>query len=256
MSKSSFIVINSKYRTRDSRSTSDFTFSIGQSLEVRGISVKSVSIPNIAYNINKNTQKLIVVKNGIELTLQLPIGQYDITKLISGLEAGLRALLLDGTLTVGITALTSRLFFTSTVPFQIKTGLTSPLSDILGATDFESNFPASPSTSFEIDGAVALSGIKNYFLVSQSLSSGFSGIFSNGQRLPLVTNIPIDTPYGTITHFEIDDSKVDSRVFPRSQNIQLIDIKIIDENGYIIDLNSHHVEIVCKVYHSNARNHI
>lgn len=246
---SSFIVINSKFRTRDSRSTSDFTFSLGQSLEVKGLSVKSVSIPNIAYNINKNTNKLIVVKNGVELTLELPLGQYDIDKLISGLEAGLRSTLLDVTLTVTITPLTSRLNFTSIVPFQIKTGPTSPLSDILGLSDFESVFPESgPSTSFEVDGVVALAGIKNYFLVSNALSSGFSGIFSNGQRLSLVTNIPIDTPFGTITHMEVDDSKIDSRAFRRPQNVQLIDVKIVDESGNVVDLNQHHIEIVCKVY--------
>jgi hypothetical protein len=52
MSFSTILNINSKYRTVDSLSSTNFNISVGQSINIKQMVVKNVTLPNTSYNIN------------------------------------------------------------------------------------------------------------------------------------------------------------------------------------------------------------
>ena len=257
MTITSFVVISSKYKTDDSRSTSDFTYSIGQSIEVSAVAIKSISIPNLQYNINDNNNRLRVQTNSESppfYDVSLPVGQYDITTFISALQTLLRTTLSDSTLTISKDALTGKLSFTnSAVPirFSIDPSI-SPLAKVIGLGDAPNRtYPISTYFNFTCPYLHNLGGLKNYYLSSRILSQGFNGIFKGGDQIPLMMNIPIDVPYGVVQHYDPQDIRLNVKKFNRKNNIQWIDIKIFDEDLQGVDLNGGDIEIVLKIYSSS-----
>ncbi len=254
MTVTSFVIISSKYRTSDSRTTSDFTYSIGQSLETSAIAIKSVSIPNLQYNINWTNNRLRVRTNSEAppfYDVTIPVGQYDISTFISTLQDLLRTVLSDSTLTITQDSLTGKISFTNiTVPIRFDIDPTvSPLAKLIGLGSGEGlTFPTAPDTSFTCLDLPSLGGLKNFYLSSRILSQGFNGIFKSGDQIPVVMNIPIDVPYGAVQHYDASDIRLNMKKFSRKNNIQWIDIKIIDEDLNVVDLNGGDIEIVLKIY--------
>ena len=254
MTITSFVIISSKYKTDDSRSTSDFTYSIGQSLEVSAVAIKSVSIPHLQYNINQYNNKLaLYYGEGVPVltSITLPQGQYDMTTFLSALQDLIRSSIGDNEKTVTQDAFSKRLVISGgSVPLKISTDqTTSPLAKIIGFGDTEEEtYPAVISNSITAPFLPNLAGIKNYYLSSRVLSQGYNGIFKNGQQIPLVMNIPITVPYGVVQHYDPQDIQLNLKKFSRKNNVQWIDIKILNEDLDVVDLNGGDIEIVLKIY--------
>jgi len=252
MTITSFVVISSKLRTLDSRSTSDFTYSIGQSMEVVACAIKSISIPVVQYNVNSNNNKLRVFYGESFADIELPVGQYDIKTFSDELESRLSTAI-NGTVQITQDDLTSKLKITSSVPIRFETNPSvSPLAKVIGLPNYiqgsQSLFPETASTSIDVPNLHDLSGINNYYILSRVLSQNYSGLFSNGVQFPMVINVPVDVAYGQIQHYESDDIQLNIKKYSIPQNIQLIDIKIIDIDGNVVDLNGADIEITLKVY--------
>ena len=248
MTITSFVVISSKDRTNDSRSTTDFTYSIGQTIEVSSIAIKTVSIPVVQYNINQTNNKLtLLIENSPPKVIFIEQGQYDISSFMTSLQTSLRETVLDETFSVSQNSLTGKLLITSDVTiFSVDIDPTnSPMAKVIG---FDLKINSIPVFSQEIIPPYIprLGGTKNYYLTSQVLSQGFNGIFRNGQQLPLLINIPITEPYGFVEQYEPQVLNV--KTFNRPQNLQWIDIKILDEDMNTVDLLGADIEIVLKIY--------
>ena len=250
MPSTNFVVISSKYRTDDSRSTTDFTYSIGQTLEVSAIAVKSVSIPVVQYNINNQNNLLRLYSGGLVKTITLPVGQYDITQFIESLQTHI-SLVFSDTVTIKCSCLTGKLSITmESLPIKISIdSKLSPLAKVIGlGSKTLGVFPSSESLSISAPYLHNLSGLKNYYLSSRVLSQGFNGVFKNGISIPLVMNIPVNVPYGVVEHYDPQDIQLNLKRFNRQQNIQWIDIKILDEDLNVVDLHGSDIEIVLKIY--------
>ena len=231
MTITSFLVISSKHRNADSRSVSDFTFSVGQSLEVTAVAIKSISIPNVQYNINAVNNKLRIYTDdvGTFVSVTLPVGQYDITTFMADLQALLRTAVGDVTLVITRSTLTDMLTVTTTtqdIKFSIDP-VVSPLGKVfgMGSGDGET-FPLLVTSSITSPFLHNLSGLQNYYLSSRALSQGFNGIFKEGDQIPLVMAVPIDVEHGFTEHYEPTDLLLNIKKYSRPQNIQWIDIKI------------------------------
>ena len=251
MPSTNFVVISSKYRTEDSRSTTDFTYSIGSALEVYAVAIKSVSIPNVQYNINKTNNTLCIYKNSNSIqTITIPEGQYDIESFIDALQTHI-SLAISDTVTITHSCLTGKLTIameSSSIKFSIDPIL-SPLSKGIGLGSAVGKFyPTIESLSMTCPNLHNLAGLKNYYLSSRVLSQGFNGVFKNGINIPLVMNIPVDVPYGVCEHYDPQDIQLNLKRFNREQNIQWIDIKIVDEDLNVVDLHGSDIEIVIKIY--------
>lgn len=247
MSTTNFIIINSKYRTANSRSTSDFTYSIGESLEVDGITIKDISIPNVAYNINEFNNKLSFTYGGLQASLTVPEGQYTVSQLSTYLETELSTLFgtaLD--LTLGDT--TKKLTFTTTQLFRISNKESdSPLSKLLGIPFGTSFYPLLEQAGFTAPEIPQLQGPNNYLLSSQVLAQGYASILTDGKHVPIIMPVPITVEWGQIEQYESNDTELNTKHFARLQNIQNIDIKIFDDDLNVVDLHGQDVEIVIKV---------
>ena len=248
MTITSLVVLQSKYRTKDSRSTSDFTVNIGQSIEVSRIAVKSIYIPNSRYNINQYTNKIVV--NGIVVTI--PLGQYggqafrDVVSEAIGLAIG------DTTFVLTRGNITGKSTLTSTVvPTQISVDpIRSPMSKILGFTQETLGLfpPTGPLLTYDSQNLSDLSGLNQYFVASKVLSQGFNGLLKNGEQRAILVDVPITSDYGTIQVYEPSDINLNIKTYVRPQNIQEIDIQILDQDLRVVDLNGVDCEIVIKIF--------
>ena len=131
MNESSIVVLNSKFRTADSASSSNFQISIGQSVSIKQIVVKSVSMPNSFYNINSsnNVAFLNLIGLGTYVVL-VPEGQYNLADFLTTLNTLLTAI--DIGSSVVQNPLTLKLDFSFSYPAQFSTQSNSPLTKVMG----------------------------------------------------------------------------------------------------------------------------
>ena len=242
-----FIVINSAYKTSDSRSTSDFTYNIGSSLETDFVTIKSVSIPHIEYNVNNAKNKLRISSGGVVYDLTIPIGQYTISQLITELQTQIISSI-GGTCVITLDPVTQKLNFQTSAGMKVSSlKSVSSLSKYLGIAYGTSYYPLSDSVNFNAVGIPALQGPNNYYLASSVLSQGYASILTNGQRVPIILPIPIDVEYGQIQQYESNDTDLNTKQFSRPQNVQNIDIKIYDDDLNIVDLQGQDIEVILKI---------
>ena len=79
MSNSLIMVLNSKFRTADSNSSSDFTISIGQSISIKQMVIQSVTLPNTVYNIDSSNNVGFITLIGLgTYVILVPVGQYNL----------------------------------------------------------------------------------------------------------------------------------------------------------------------------------
>ncbi len=242
-----FIVINSAYRTSDSRSTSDFTYNIGSSIEVDYVTIKSVSIPHIEYNINNIKNKLRISSGGTVHDLTIPIGQYTVNQLITELQTQIISAV-GGTCVITLDPVTQKLNFQTSAGIRISTVKSvSSLSKYIGIAYSNSYYPIADSVNFDATGLPILQGPNNYYLASNVLSQGFASILTNGQRVPIILPVPVTVQYGQIQQYESNDTELNTKQFSRPQNVQNIDIKIYDDDLEIVDLHGQDIEVILKI---------
>ena len=248
-STTSFIVINSKYRTSDSRSTSDFNYNIGQTLEAGAVTIKNISIPVTQYNIGTHNNKLKIFSGGLATSLIVPVGQYTIASLSTAIETLIQGAI-GGVVDITVDDTTKKLILTSTVALQIGTDpITSSISKYLGlnyeADEYYPPFP--PSNTINFVNVPELQGSNNYYLASNVLSQGFASILTNGQLVPIIMPVPISVEWGKVQQYESNDTELNTKRFARLQNLQNIDIKVYDDDLNVVDLNGADIEVVIKI---------
>lgn len=251
MTETNFVIINSKFRNVSSKSTSDFIYSLGESLEVSDIAVKSVSMVNAEYNI-KAGHNTLIVNNGItDFNLVVPVGQYDITQLITAITTALTTQY-GGTNTITLQPTTKRLFFTSTTPLRFGTDVNaSPVGFILGLGDESNNinnyYPEFGSSSFLAPFLPNLQGSNNYHISSATLGQGQGSLLKNNEKKPIILSVLNNVDFGDVISYEVNEIKLNQRHFNRPTNIQDIDIKVLDDDNEVVDLNGTNIEIVLQI---------
>ena len=239
---STFLVINSKNRNTESASTSNFTYSIGQSLEVESIVIKSISIPNTQYNINNSNNKIYFYYMQNTGLVEVPNGQYTISQLLAKLNTSF--------IGYGNTVFTQdentfKISYTSAVGIAFFSGddSSSGLMKTLGQPTTTSEY-----TNFTFQNLPSLNGLMNYYILTKVLSQGSNGLFTGGIQTALQTNIPITVPYGQIQNYRPLLLETNTITFTRPVNIQFIDIKIVDSSLNEVDLNGADIELIYKLY--------
>lgn len=236
------LVINSKNRTSDSKSSTNFTYYIGQPIIVSNIVLKSISIPNTCYNITSKNNTLVVNINGSIQTIVITEGQYTLLQLINFLEA--KFLLYGSILNITQNPNTDRLTFTSNVLFEIVLSAFNTLNIVLGFL----NILDSPSLVKTTINQPKLQGPLNFYIISKVLGIGSNGRFSRGVQDAYLMSIPNKSEYGFVNFYEppILDTAIQS--YTTGINAQFIDIQITDSDLVELDLNGADIEIVYKLY--------
>lgn len=253
MTDTNFVIINSKFRAENSKSTADFIYSLGESMEVSDIAVKSVSIINAEYNIKVGHNTLIVSDGTTETTLTFTVGQYTITELLTDLQTKLTATY-GITVTCVLDGTTKKVIITSTTPIKFKLGSTSKVAKYLGLGDSFTNasnyYPEVQSSTINALYFPALQGANNYHIASATLAQGKGSLLKNNEKKPIIISIPVNEDFGNIINYEVNEIKLNQRHFPRPINIQDIDIRVIDDDNEIVDLGNTDVEIVLQILHA------
>lgn len=251
MSETNYVIINSRFRANYSKSTSDFTFNLGESLEVSEVAIKSVSMINAVYNVPANYNFMIVSNGAVDSVLTVPVGQYDINSLITAVETELTNIY-GGTNTITLNSITKKLNFTTTTPLRYKRSTLSPLAVILGFGDnvegiVAEYIPAFPASSVDAPYLPSLEGENNYHIVSNTIGQGQGSLLKNNSKKPIILTIPCNVNFGEVINYEVNEINLNKRHFARPINIQDIDIRIIDDAGEDIDLGNTQVEIVVQI---------
>jgi hypothetical protein len=244
-----YVIINSKYREASgSKSTSDFIYSIGESLEVSSVAVKSISMVNSEYNVRENYNTLLGNIGGpTDTPLVFPVGQYTVIEIMAQLVTLLNAWV-GGTNTAVKNNLTGKIEITTTTAIKFKTDLiTSPVAQLLGLGDQPGFYPAAVSTTINATFLPALQGSNNYHICSNILGQGQGSLLVNNKKRAIISTIPSNVDFGGIIHYESTDIELNKRVFNRPINIQTMDIKVLDDDSQIVNLNGSNIEIVLQV---------
>ncbi len=250
--ETNYVIINSKFRKEGSKSTSDFTFSLGETLEITDVAIKSVSIVNAEYNIKAGHNTLIVNNGLVDTTLTIPVGQYTITELTTIIEAQLTSIY-GGVNTLTLGANNKKLTFSTTTALRYGTDpTTSPVGFILGLGD-EKNalsttyYPELVSIAFVAPFLPNLQGANNYHIVSNTIGQGQGSLLKNNDKRPIILTVPVTEDFGNVINYEVNEIKLNKRHFSRPVNLQEIDIKVIDDDNEIVDMGGTNVEIILQI---------
>lgn len=251
MSETNYVIINSRFRQTYSPSTSDFTFNLGESLEVSEIAIKSVSMINAVYNVPANYNTLIVSNGVTDQVLTIPVGNYDINTLMSAVGLQLTALY-GGTNALVLNNVTKKINFQTTTALYFKRSPDSPLAVSLGLGDDIEGintpyYPVAPATNVDAPFLPSLEGENNYHIVSSTIGQGQGSLLNNNSKKPIILTIPCNVNFGEVINYEVNEINLNKRRFTRPINIQDIDIKIIDDAGDDVDLGNTQVEIVVQI---------
>ena len=249
MTETNFVIINSKFRNASSKSSSDFTYALGESLEVSDIAVKSVSMVNAEYNVLQGKNTLVVNNGVVDFVFTVPVGQYDINQLMAEIAAQI-TLEYGGTNTLTLGATSKKVYFSTTTPLQYGTDInSSPIGYMLGLgdTQFEYYPRDIPSSGFLAPYLPNLQGSNNYHISSATLGQGQGSLLRNNDKRPIIMSVLNNVNFGELINYEVNEIRLNQRHFSRPTNIQDIDIKILDDENNVVDLQGTNVEIVLQI---------
>jgi len=254
----SFLIVNSKHRTFDSRSTSDFTYGFSNyGLQINGVALKSAAIPNTQTNINVNNNRFVWKSDTTEYTANIPIGQFNITELIPRLIIVMNAVATGSYVyDAGLDPTTGYIFISQdvgtlqiVVDDNIANSLTtySPFSNVIG---YIRNLGEEVSyVNNNATGLPNLAGVSAYYITSKILTEGHIGRLARKNDMNLVCDVPIDVAYGVLQKYQAKDMRLNFKKFTnKTPNSQFIDIQVRDENNTIVDLQGVDIELVFQVY--------
>lgn len=247
-SSSSILNINSNFQIFSLASTpSNFEYNIGQAINVKELVIKNITVPNTVYNVNTLNNTFIYNPVGLPVTVVVPIGNYDITSLMTALQTAIGG------------SLTSWVLNTSTGKIELNWSgaVNLPSSGIANLIGLKNHpflpYPTTPSVSFTLPSVPDMIAVRNFYICSRTLAQGVNSILIQGSNLPIIAIVPNTVPFGGINHYLSADSLLELKIYTAQQNLQYIDIQIRDDNGRIVDLQGSSFQMNCLIY-KNATN--
>ena len=252
-----YVIIDSKYRNENSKSSSDFVYSLGEAIEVSQVAIKSISVVNAEYNIKAGKNTLLVNDGVSDIPITINVGQYDIAGLIAAVENEMTAVL-GGTNVITLSSTTFKLSFSTSSVIKYKINRSdSALACALGLGDSASSideyYPQFTSALVSAPFLPQLQGANNFHILSYTLAQGQGSLLKNNEKRPIVLTVPVTSEFGGVVSYEINEINLNKRNFSRPVNIQEIDIRIVDDDNEIVNLGGTNVEIVLQVIKSSTQ---
>ena len=254
MSISTLVIVNSLNRLPESNSPTNFLYSIGSSVEIRELAIKSICIPNTSYNINDTNNKFTFIQSSTPRTITIPVGQYNTSTLITALTTLIKGT--DAGFTLTQDPLTYKLTYNFSSPTQIYVSPQQALPIYFGFNIYLNanaiTYPTIAASKIVAPSLPNLTGIKNYYIASRTLAMGTNCLLYNGvKNLAVIASIPNDVPFGSVNFYTPTDILLDLKQYSSKQNIQTFDIVVLDSNFNIVDLNGADIELVFKLYYKS-----
>ena len=253
MSRSILVQLNSHDRV--SGSETDFAVGLGKDhriSNVRGCAIKSIQFVNSFYNINQYNNTWFYDAGGPELFITIPVGQYNVTQLITAIEG---EFLSDG-LVVNVTEDTLTHKFEiqmSANPLRIyKTRPNGELNPIHRVVGFRDDLTATPLLSYTCPALHDLTGVRTVNVTSETLAGGHGVTSRNtGNKLALLDTIPITVAFGQAQSHDPTDLQLDSIDYDQvlSNNMSTVDITLRDADNNVLNSNGLNFVLTLKLYY-------
>jgi len=121
----------------------------------------------------------------------------------------------------------------------------NPIGDVLGLPPFYeeiSNTTSIPPYSPD------LGGLTSVYLCSSAVASyNAAGSFDNGENLSLITEIPIDGPYGSQINYRANDSALELISYQNARQLTSADFQLCTRDGTVLDTQQHAVTILLRL---------
>ena len=167
---------------------------------------------------------------GVDLfSIVIPIGQYNITSFITALELAGVAL----GLSITQSPLTSKLTLTTTTAIQWLAIDLNPMATVLGI-EYHDIIDALVKQCQDLPN---LQGLQHIYIASNALSNNTSMITEDKNKINVFAEIPITVPFGFLQVVSNDSATMDRTDLASLKNISTIDIKLLDVNNRVVDLN-------------------
>ena len=187
------------------------------------VSITHAVIPMSFYNITSNNNVLVYTVNGVVNTFVIPKGNYNIKDLLSILSSNLT------NFTITYTKITNKITFThSTYDFIFNSS--STCFTLLG---FVLNSNYSSSNMILISNQVIDLATNKCICICSNLPTKNINMSISKSNHSILESIPIDVaPNGILTY-----KGSGFRVNTETNNINIIELKLMNQNGYLLDLN-------------------
>jgi len=240
------IHLNSKYATSYNGSMSDCNFSL-PIIEIPTqhsilLSVQHAVIPYSFYNINSNNnvitiQEIVDVNTAITNTLYMANGNYNAYQLASYLGT----LFPNNRMTVTYDNIRNKFTFTnSTYNFKFLSAYSS-CQELLGLStnDLYNTSILKTLTSYKL---INLSPTRCICLATNLITGCINNNLQNEQNI--LCSIPVNTqPYSIIDYRNSNNFRVNLH----SNNFNSITIRLVDDTGQLIDLNSQYFSLTLQL---------
>ena len=242
----SLLRISSSERLDKSTLSNDFRVSMPNDSymgKIQSFAVKEVTIPNTSYNITSKNNILQFTYEG-DYQIIIPPGNYSLTKLLSVINP------LVGIMFFEQDALTQKLrvYKLSSLGYSI-TECANSIASTLGFLNLPLLVPAAPGRL--ADALPDLSGIRNFYISSNTLGDGNCMISPTLPKLSIIAVVPNTVPFGSICYYQSNEQLLDTIEFSSifGKNCSYIDLQLRDIKGGLIDLNGEDWSILIKVYY-------
>lgn len=229
-------VITSSGRINPSDISGDFTFRFNNSIErVTQILVDKIEIPFTCYVINSNNN--VLTFNGGTVVVTIPAGNYNVSSIISELDALLLAAFPLQNPTVDISDTTSKLSITMSASFTIDAY--NPLAVTPSTASPLLGFSTSATgTTVTANNIINIYGTNYIILTSQYFADRLDKtiLYPNNLYPNAIMSVPVDVNPGDLI-FGTSDYPIRLSSTYNINNIDIIDIQLNDDSGNIIDLN-------------------
>jgi hypothetical protein len=262
-SREKICVISSDDKDSSSVSNSNFVVTLKERYSTQSIDrivVKEVIVPNAFYNIsdgdkakgNGPANNVLILESKISgpITFVLPAGQYNILQLISTLQTVMNL----GLITIGDSVVITRNDITNLLTFTFGIGnlafnSNSSMAKVLGFFDSVAFGPPG-TTVYTMPYPPDLSGINSVYIHSDALSDG-SGIDASKGIINLVESVSMhNVPYGTFAYKQNMDAEFCTINYTAPKNLNVIDIRLRDREGSLLDIGTKRLSVVVKMYYS------
>lgn len=246
MLTSKLISISSRDKLPESSSNSDFVVQLPEAAltqGVRGVSVKTVCVPNVFSNIRAGVNNTLTFTDSVSglLTTTIPAGQYSVSTLITAVELAFAAVS-TGTVAIVQDALTGKLSF-AFAGVNASIDAAASLSPVLGISQTSALSPVIVAGSLP-----DLSGVNMVYIHSREIASGYT-IDSGFGLVSAIDTISFhDTPYGVFATKNNFDFEMSTIKYTSPRNISRIRIVLRDDLGRRLDIGTANMYVILKVY--------
>lgn len=248
--RSKLIRISSEDKNSASTSNSDFEIDLpkdgGTINRVAGIAVKSISCPNIFYNVNLFNNSWSMSNNaGGAFTLTIAVGQYTLAEFITAMEAKMLAdtgvaLVITSDAATGIQTWT---FGADTVWEIFLSGSTG--AGLIGLT---ADVTSGATSVLTLNAPPNLTGETELYVYSRTLASGQliepDGVFN------VVDVLPLNVAYGGVAYLEDIDEGLHNVAYSSLESFKKIDIRLRNRAGDLLVLpDNFNFSMLIKIYY-------